>query len=375
MKKIGIITMHKVLNYGSALQAYALQKTIQNLGYDCEMIDYLYPNSYHLNFSHKERTMTNFVKRVLSFLFGILLGIEQKKNQKLFTAFYQKYFVLSKPYLTREAVQEAPPLYDLFLTGSDQVWNPRFIKGDTTFMLSFVPENSRCISYASSMATSNIPQEFRNCYANELKKYCCISVREESGKKIIKDLTGKEANVVCDPTILLTAKEWSDIANNSKFEINKPYILVYVLNYSFNPYPEIEKTIRIVQDELNLPMVILNGRKKDYLRKNAIFIKEAGPCEFVNLFKNATYIITTSFHGAVFSLIFDKPMAVMIDDRKNDSRIFDLLRRCNKEQYAVTKNNPTQVVMELLKDNSELNSFRDTSLLSLSQMIDKALAN
>ena len=375
MKKIGIITMHKVLNCGSALQAYALQKTIQDLGYDCEMIDYLYPNSYHLNFSHKERTMTNFAKRVLSFLFNILLGIEQKKTQKLFTAFYQKYFVLSKPYHTREALQEDPPSYDLFLTGSDQVWNPRFIKGDTTFMLSFVPENSRCISYASSMATSNIPQEFRNCYANELKKYYCISVREESGKKIIKDLIGKETNVVCDPTILLTAKEWSDVAHNSTLEINRPYILVYVLNYSFDPYPEIEKTIRVVQDMLKLPVVILNGRKKDLLRKNSIFIKEAGPCEFVNLFKNAAYVITTSFHGTVFSLIFDKPMAVMIDDRTNDSRIYDLLQKCNKERYAVTKNNPVQVDMELLKDNSKLNSFRDASLLFLSQMIEKALMN
>ena len=374
MKKIGIITMHKVLNCGSALQAYALQKTIQKLGYDCEMIDYLYPNSYHLSFSQKGRTMVNSVKRVLSFLFNILLGIEKKKTRKLFAAFYQKYFVLSKPYLTKEAIQENPPLYDLFLTGSDQVWNPRFIKGDTTFMLSFVPENSRCISYASSIATSNIPQEFRNCYANELKKYYYISVREESGKKVIKDLTGKEAYVVCDPTILLTAKEWSNVANNSKFEINKPYILVYVLNYSFDPYPEIENTIRVVQDRLNLPVVILNGRKKDLLRKKTIFIKEAGPCEFVNLFKNAAYVITTSFHGTVFSLIFDKPLAVMIDDRKNDSRIFDLLQKCNKEQYVITKNNPTQVLMKLLEDNSKLNSFRDASLLSLSQMIDKALA-
>lgn len=375
MKRIGIITMHKVLNCGSALQAYALQKKICDLGYDCELIDYFYPNSYHLNTTQQGKSIITFVKCILSYFVNIFWVNRENNTRRLFADFYEKYFVLSKPYLTKEDIKRNPPSYDLYLTGSDQVWNPKYIKGDTTFMLSFAPENSRCISYASSIATSNIPHEYKNDYAHELKKYNCISVREESGKKMIKALIDEDAYVVCDPTILLTAEEWNGIASGSKVVIDKPYILVYVLNYSFNPYPEIEKTIKVVQDSLNLPIVILNGRKKDFLRRNSIFIKEAGPCEFVSLFKNASYVITTSFHGTVFSLIYKKPFAVMIGNKGDDSRIFDLLKKSNKEQYAITKDNPTPVIMELLKNDGKLDSFRETSYLFLSQMIENALAN
>lgn len=367
--RIGIITMHKVQNYGSALQAYALEKKVRDLGYSSEIIDYIYPNKYHLSYQQK-KTVKIFLRRFISYLFDIISGGTKLRKKKAFEIFYKKYFLLSKSYSTLEQIRKEPPCYDLYITGSDQVWNPRFVRNDTTFMLSFVPDGSHCVSYASSFAANDIPEQFRILYAKELAKYSCISVRETTGIEIVRRLTGKDAVVTCDPTLLLTRNEWEELAEEAEIKIESPYILAYILHYSFNPYPEIEETISHIQNELDLPVIYLDGCKNNYFRKNAKVIKTAGPCDFVSLFKNASYIVTSSFHGAAFSLIFDKPIAAIVDDIQNDSRILNLLRVCGKEEYAITKQTPTNIVKKVLGNSDKLDSFRQKSCSFLEEMIE-----
>lgn len=367
--KVGIITMHKVQNYGSVLQAYALQKKVKDLGFECEIIDYIYPNSYHRSYQHGKTTIKGYIKKLLSMFINIFDGTTKKKN-KAFADFYNTYLRLSETYLTKESIKENPPVYDIYMTGSDQVWNPRFVKDDSTFMLSFVPKDSYCVSYASSFAASCIPNNLQSLYARELSKYSFLSVREATGTGVIRTLIDRESFVTCDPTLLLSKKEWEEVANHAKIQIEGDYILAYVLHYSFNPYPEIEQTIRHLQAEYNLPVIYLDGLRKYCFYKNTQVIRAAGPCDFVRLFKDASYVVTSSFHGTAFSLIFEKPLAVMVDDVRKDSRIQNLLNICGKEACIVTKQNPIMSVCKMQTDYSmAFDSFKEYSCKVLEEMI------
>ena len=152
-----------------------------------------------------------------------------------------------------------PPLYDAYVVGSDQVWNPQYIGFDTSFFLDFAPEGARRISYASSFTINKLPYVFNNVYKNELVKFAHISVRERSGINIVKELTGKDSINVCDPTLLLSADQWSVLAEQSMFKTDQHFILVYFMAYAYNPYPDVFDYIDRVYKQLNLPIVFFNA--------------------------------------------------------------------------------------------------------------------
>lgn len=329
--KIGIITMHKVLNFGSALQAYALLHKIEELGYDCEIIDYLFPPR-----RKKKRTMALFIKGLFSDFRSLIMGFPQKKKSRRFREFYEAYYKLSPIAYNAETISTDPPDYDVYMTGSDQVWNPRHIREDSNFLLSFVPKGKPKISYASSFATSIIPEDKKNLYGRCLNDYQRISVREPSGVQLVKTLSGKDADVCCDPVFLLDEEQWNDIATKGQMIIDEKYILVYALYYMFDPYPELFRIIDYVQKTLGYKVYYLNGRKEDVFRPNSKILKAEGPVEFVQLIKNAEMVITSSFHGVAFSLIYDKPlMAIVRENDKTDSRISSLLTNLDARSSIV----------------------------------------
>lgn len=333
MKKIGIITMHRVLNYGSILQAYALQKKLSDIGVDSEIIDYIYPNAEH----KKRLIFIDRIKKLICFFLGLPTLYLRKKKKHKFDLFFKKYIKLSpKTYSTSSELLNHSPEYDLYLTGSDQVWNPIHTKNDTTFLCSFVKDDSPRCSYAASFSTSILPDELRGVYSNELLKYKLISVRESSGIDVVKNLTGRAATHVCDPTLLLSRAEWGKIVVNSELKIEGKYILVYVLSYAYNPYPYVDRIIEEIRSKLKLNVVYLNGRKADYFNRDATIIKDAGPLDFLKLFLNASFVITTSFHGTCFALNFGIPFYSVIEgNEKKDSRIIDLLKRVGAEDRAI----------------------------------------
>lgn len=369
MKKVGIITMHRPISFGSSLQAYALQKKITDLGYDCEIIDYQYPNKLHKAGHNKIKL---FVSYTIHYFINLFFGLPCLVEAIRFKNFRKKYLKLSKYYKDAKSLADNPPVYDIYCTGSDQVWNSNFTKSDTSFLLSFI-EGKKKIAYASSFAVDYVIEEFKGDYIKYLLQYDSITVRENSGIKLVEQLTGKKAVQVCDPTLLLTESEWMPLINESKIKIDKPYLLVFMLSYSYNPYPEVNHIIETTQKKLGLHTIVLSGTKADYLRKNTTVIKNAGPNEFLYLFKNASFIITSSFHGVAFATNFKIPFYAIIKDGNADTRLISTLKMLGLEDRALKYN---ERIINLKKINEinpskNLDLFREYSL----QVLSKSLLN
>ena len=357
--------MHKVLNYGSALQAYALQHYISKLGYDAELIDYVFPNGSR----KKQQTLK---QKILSIIKKLLSGGFIKEHR--FKKFYDNYYILSKKqYITPDELKKANLQYDIYMTGSDQVWNPIHIKNDFSFFFPFkIPNSSRKVSYAASISVSRLDDSLKPTFKKLLESYSSISVRESSGVVIIEDLLGRKAEHVCDPTLLLTKDEWSDLVKDREVPYEKPYILVYILSYAYNPYPEINNIIDIIQQKLGLHLIILDGRLKDFKRKNATVIKNAGPLEFINLVKNSSFIITTSFHGTAFALNFGVPFYSVIKDYSGvDDRMLDLLKKTQNEDKAILYTKVLNRDNEINMDINDIENFRKSSEQCLQKILNR----
>lgn len=364
-KSVGIITMHRPISFGSSLQAYALQRKIQDLGYDCEIIDYQYPNKLHAT---RRNPLKVVMSTIIHYLMNLFVGMPVLFERFRFMSFRKNYLKLSQYYKDSESLVANPPNYDIYCTGSDQVWNTNFTKRDTSFILSFV-KGKKKISYASSFAVDYVLEECVRDFKHYLSQYESISVREKSGIELVENLTGKNALLVCDPTLLLTKEEWFPLAEQSKIKIDKPYLLVFILTYSYNPYPEVNHIIDTVQKTLGLHTVVLNGNKYDYLRKNTTVIKNAGPLEFLYLFKNASFIITSSFHGVAFSANFEKPFLAVVDKKGKDSRLMSFIEKVGLEERAIGYNESIVNINNRIPNVTSLCEFRDNSLSFLRERL------
>lgn len=367
--KIGIITMHKVHNNGSALQAFALQRAIDKLGHTAMLIDY--------DFNAGKQKKKNPTRIVTDWLLQLALGFPKTRRTKKFEKFHLDYFHLTElSYESKDSLQKSPPLFDAYCTGSDQVWNPLFISDDTNFMLSFAPEHKPKLSYAASFATNEVPDKLKDLYREHLSKYDHICVREQSNTKIIKELTGKDSTVVCDPTLLLTAREWETEMKLGAAQKDKPYILVYVLSYMYNPYPHINSIIEYVKETLGYKVVVLGGKALDSFKPGIKCIKDEGPKDFIELFRNASFVVTDSFHGTAFSSIFGVPMLGVVQSRDSkDGRLITLLDRIGGSHSIVEYTEKIKYTKEeLLKlkcDPCLLNEYREYSANALCEMLNK----
>ena len=366
--KIGIITMHRVLNYGSALQAFATQWILESLGFESEIIDYEYKGI------KKKKTLRNRLIHGAVCIREALRGFPQKRKQRRFESFYSKYYRLTKEYYTENSIKQRSPLYDVYISGSDQIWNPRFAGNDVNFMLAFAPSKKPRISFASSFATDIIDEAHAKLYAPLLNMYDVISVREQSGVEIVKTLTGKDASVCCDPTLFLSNDIRHKLSAQSAISFKFRYILVYGLYYMFDPYPYLYDIINSVSRQLNCRVVYLDGRNADLFKTNAKVVSDAGPCEFLWLFEHADFVITTSFHGTVFSLLYDKPFYSVVDkSAQTDSRITSLCKLAKAERSLIDyKESPSlDNILSLKGDCVALDKFKEESLLYLKSNLNK----
>ena len=375
-KKIGILTVHKIINNGSLLQAFATQRALYNLGYDSEIIDYDYPNKFHLdggkNIGFVEKISRFFKSTILS-LIKLLFYRNRISAGKTVSDFVSKHLRLSpKRYKSGEEIRSNPPFYDVYISGSDQIWNPRYMKGDGVFFLDFVKNGAKKISYASSVAVNKIEEPMRKSYTERLSTYSSISLREKTGVDLIENLTGKKASLVCDPTLLLTREEWDSFISPPTIKIATPYILAYILNYSYNPYPEVFALLRDLRKKTNLPVVFLSLPPRKAL--HAIFstkIASASPSDFINLIKNASYVFTTSFHGSIFSLIYNTPLVCYTNP--NDSRLPDLLKTMGCANCIVpfgSKSLPPDIQIDFSVVNAQMEKLRKISYSYLKNAIE-----
>jgi hypothetical protein len=334
MKKIGIITIHRIHNYGSVLQAYALQQVCEDLGYQTEIIDYLFPNNFQSDNKYQTAgdTQPNEPKWI-----KILFGLSLMRQHKGIDSFVANHLHLSQTsYSSPDALMDHPPHYDVYMTGSDQVWSPRHTNGDPAFMLHFAPEDKPKIAFAASIGAGQIPNELQQRYSELLCRYQSLSVREASGKKIIKELTGKEAQVVLDPTLLLNKDEWNKIAT-VKRQVRKPYILCYFLNYSFNAFPYVDDLATDIQRQTGYEIVRVARPPHNLNLCGSTYRIGATPEDFLALVRDAELVLTTSFHGTAFAVNYGRPVFTVVKGRESgDSRQMNLMKSLGLEDKVLT---------------------------------------
>lgn len=348
MKSVGLITMHRVDNCGSFLQAYATVKAVEKAGFDCTVIDYLYPTSYHLknaqgneNLLHGRFRKVKKLLRVvgmLDWVRGFLAGRRLRRAARKFSSFAG--VKMTRPY-TRIGIAKNPPLFDLYLTGSDQTWNPRYIADDHTFLLDFLSDSAKRVSYAASFGCRELPSAVSAEYARCLLKYSAISVRETSGVDIVRSLTGREAVDVADPTFLLSADEWRAKAAVGVVPAGR-FIFAYLLSYVFDPYPEVVHLLRDLSSVLKAHVVVYaDGNVRHELEDSGFtvlrpFGRGLSPEAFLAYVDRSVFVVTTSFHGTAFAVNFRKDFYALINpNTTKDDRVKSFLAKVGLDARGI----------------------------------------
>lgn len=305
MKKIALLSVFDVNNYGSMLQTYAMQQVLTQLGCESEIINYKRKSLKSQFLRIFDKTL---LKAKLNFLYRDFygkyvdkeLGAYFKNRDIVFDSFVLEYCKLSDVIHNRTELTKKMYDYDTVLVGSDQVWNPTNLKKDY-YTMTFVPSEIKKVAYSSSFGVSSIPKNQKEVTAKYLSRIDYIGVRELSGKKIIGELTGRDVPVVADPTILLSNDSWAEIIDDKPL-IEKDYIMCYFLGS--NPkHRDFVRKLKIMTgfDIVTIPHC--DGIVKADFGFGDIIPQSVGPKEFLNLMKNAKYVCTDSFHCCVFAML------------------------------------------------------------------------
>ncbi|MBU5487102.1 polysaccharide pyruvyl transferase family protein [Clostridium sp. MSJ-8] len=339
MNKVGLITYHAAQNNGSFLQAYALEKKISKIeGYKCDIINfYSYEQEELYSVFKKNNSFRNIAKNCVACLNYRNL----KKRHDDFDNIVNNSMSLSKKcYKTLEELDEAENEYDIFVSGSDQIWNVDAWDYNDAYFLSFV-NNKPKISYASSFGgkiDSKKAQNYSDNVRKFLNEYDSIAVREVKGQKYAKSLVDRDVQVVLDPTFLLDQQDYDKICADRLVEGD--YIFFYSIDYNDAALKIVKKFAEIN----NLPVVVVySGDNKSYktLKYGFKMLKEAAPNHFLSLIKHAKYVLSTSFHGTVFSIIYNKQFFTVRGTENgkinNDDRLTTILSRLGLEDRQLSE--------------------------------------
>lgn len=344
MKKIGIITIHKSPNYGAILQSYALWKYIHNMGYDVEIIDLLRPthegykkSKYFKECRPSKRAFFAKIKSTIRTFLGKARNAyplsELSKNK--FDQFNSK-IRLSRTYVSIDDLYKNPPIYDLYITGSDQVWNPTQSYCIEPYFLSFVPKDKIKISYASSIGITDLYKNEAKIFKDRLASYVAISVREHTAKVLLEQITGRSIEQVADPTFLLPYDAWQHLSKSSEYTF-VDYILLFTLSYNEDLFEYTATLSRQSKKQFiylcgNIHSVPMEARCR------CTFLSDAGPYDFLHLIEKATLVMTESFHCTVFSIIMSANNFYTFIPKGNNrgSRITDLLSQFSLQTHLLT---------------------------------------
>lgn len=346
--KILTITCHRPHNYGAVLQAYALNRFLQKRGHDARVIDYTSKSHGGISDKYKNNLLAKAVR-------GILLFPDRLKGNKVFGEFIKNNISLTeRSYFSHRELVDNPPSADLYITGSDQVWNCDIPVGkDDAYFLDFSGPNAKKISYAASMATDLLPDNQKKRYYNLLYDFHAISVREPSSVSILKSI-GIDAVSVLDPVYLLDKREWVDLAEKADYK--EPYVLVYSFNRQKNVFDFAKK----IAKEKNLKVYSVNTRWLDIINRTDKYFWSVSPQKFLSLILNADIVVTNSFHGISFSIIFEKYFFAFTKETGN-SRIIDLLKSLHLEDRLL-KNNLQENPVDYKKVNALLDELKNSSV-------------
>lgn len=317
----GIITFHEAINYGAVLQTFALKKVLSR-----------YCNTFIVRHHNQAIAQRHSIvpkipingNDIKSFIIKTLTYLPNSKKHKRFLKFREKYL-----YDTDEDKNA-----DFYITGSDQVWNYACTDFDRAYFLDKV-DGAKKNSYSASFGFDKIPEKYVDRYRELLKDFNKISVREFTARGIIKDLLDRDVDVTLDPTLLITKEEWGDFFKCS--DVNKPYLLVY----AFAITPDMATFINKISAQKKLQVIVLAPEKSLWRRsllKKAKYITHISPEDWIRYFYNASFIVTNSFHGTVFSINFNKQFAVELlpPPAKVNSRLTDILKLLNLESRYIS---------------------------------------
>ena len=327
MKKIAIITIYDQNNYGNRLQNYAVQEVLKKINVE----------PITLKNEPATNTKNKYLLRKIKSLFNRGSYSKIIGRKECFEDFNRNINFSAKKITPYSKLNE----YDYFVVGSDQVWNPNFGRLRDVDLLEFT-ESRKKISFSASFGVSKLSEEYNSKLKKDLKDFKAISVREDAGKEIIEEVVGrKDVQVLVDPTMLLTSKEWDKIAKKPKQLKSNRYILNYFLGELSE---ERKKEIERIAKENNCEII-------NILDKNSPFY-QTGPSEFVYLEKNAFLVCTDSFHSCVFAILYDRPFIVF--DRedsyvKMNSRLDTLLKKFDLENRWYK----AKIIQEQLKADYE----------------------
>ncbi len=327
MKKVATVTFHRSDNFGSVLQAYALGEKLAKMGYDQFIVDYRKPEVADMYRILKKPT-NKFL--LITDVYNLLYYRKLKKRQKRFEKFRNDFFRSSNVYNTKEELLQSPPMADVYICGSDQIWNTSILDFDDTYLLNFV-KSGRKISYAASGIKKTHADEAIEQVAKAISSFDGVTVRETyTAKRLGIDYS----NVVLDPVLLLTGNDWDKVCSDIK--VDKNYMLCYFAgNVSF----EFEQFTKEYAEKNGLERILLMPEWRN-IKRSGKKSYDAGPCEFLSLIKNADIVCTDSFHGTAFSILFNKPFIVGQHNPFSDERIGTILSFLNLSDMEIDPVHP-----------------------------------
>lgn len=350
-------------NYGSALQAYALQQVIKEIGGEASIVN-LRPKSYIIRFLRTYLIPTKYegIRRKLK---KAESDYKNRAKRKKVHDFYNKYIEM-EVYRSLEELQNLSDTQVIFICGSDQIWNPQF-QPNRLFYLDFpVQLKVKKYSYAASLAVSSLSKEQEAYYRQKLDGFETISVRERTGKRLLEGVTNKSVRVDVDPVLLLDAEKWKDIMSSRFY--GKKYMLLYMLR----PMPELLEFAKSVASKKNLALLYIGDYFVD--DKDVESCHDAGVEDFLSAIYSANYIVTNSFHATVFSILFKKSFCSYAVSRTG-TRVQDFLQDVGLQGCQLKNFNSTQFEFYREMDWNAVFSYiaeqRKTSLKYIKQIVSQ----
>lgn len=320
-KRVGIVTIHMMNNFGAVLQSYALNSYLNSVGFDTETIDFRTPNvEKGYRFFAPFRRPMDLVRNFNSLFF---LN-EIKKRKKRMLDFVGNNIKLSKNvYYSNAELASSELDYDYYICGSDQIWNTYCDNYDDAFLLAFARGKGIRLSYAASLGMPTVHPDLIPKFREELSDFSALSVRENNAIDVISSISGKQTIQVVDPVFLLSREQWQNVMKDDK-KPSKPYILFYSVHGGSS---EMRRYVKALSKQYHLPVLVVYKNLREWLYHN-IKRYDAGPAEFVSLIAGAEYVFTNSFHGCALSIVFKKNFQVFVDgtpSQGTSSRIYSLM--------------------------------------------------
>jgi len=367
-KKVSIITIIDAINVGSYLQAYALSHVVESNKCVCEIVDYRRRrNALRTVLKRSFKNMALF-KALLYFAYWCYVTIRQRPK---LLGFLKKHIaVTERKYHSYEELCAYTPVADIYITGSDQVWNSGYNDGvDEAFYLSYVPVGKRKIAYAASIGNNEFAELERRHISSLLASFDYISVREDSAFYALKDIGITNVDHVLDPTLLINKEKWDMVSSTAKFKKTEPYLLVYCVESNKKKF--VGDYANRVAKRLNLKIYVISASglasmTGKYDRKFVMISPEI----FIKLFLNADYIVVSSFHGTAFSINFSKQFTTIAPE-KYDTRVRSLLNLFNLERrlYLPSNESEYEIDIDYVKVSSILSDKREESLKYVNRIL------